>query len=87
MKAKEVVKTVGGITVGAGVGIIMSGAIGMVAPVAGMCLLAKGATLAGGFVLSNLVEEKATQHFEEKVDEIADAFEKKEDPVRVYVVK
>lgn len=76
MKAKEVVKGVGGIAVGAGVGIIMSGAIGMVAPVAGMCLLAKGATLAGGYVLSSMIEEKATQHFEQKVDEVTSMFQK-----------
>lgn len=76
MKVKEVVKTAGGIAVGAGVGIIMSGAIGMVAPVAGMCLLAKGATLAGGYVLSSMIEERATQHFEEKVDDITSMFQK-----------
>lgn len=86
MKARDVVKTAGGLVVGAGVGTIMSGAIGIAAPVAGMCLLAKGVTLAGGFVLSSMIQEKTTDYFEEKVDEVCDAIEDK-DTMRIFVVK
>lgn len=78
METRKIVKGIGGLAVGAGVGIIMGGACSMAAPVVGVGLLTKGAIAAGSLVLGSMVEDKAGEYFEQKVDEVCDMFKPKE---------
>lgn len=78
MKARDIVKEVGGIAVGAGVGMIVGGACGIAAPVVGVGLVTKGLITVGSVVLGSMVEDKATEYFQDKVDEVCDVLKPKE---------
>lgn len=74
MKARDIVKSVGGLVTGAGVGMIIGGACGIAAPVVGVGLLTKGAIAAGSVILASMVEDHATEYFQQKVDDVCDVF-------------
>lgn len=71
MKKRDVVKTVAGVVVSTGVSIIVGNAIKGFSP-KDANLVVKGLVVVGGFALSGMVSDKASQYVENMIDETAD---------------
>lgn len=72
MKNIEIVKEVGQIAVGIGVGNIVGCIIRTNVPMASFGTIKKVCTCLGTIVLSNMVNEKANKFYEEKFDKTVD---------------